>query len=277
MKGTEEGMGNSRPLALITGASSGIGAAFARRLAADGYDLALVARRGERLEQLAGELQRQHGAKVDVLVADLTDETGLKGVEEYIAAAGNLELLVNNAGFGTHGRFYESSLAGQDAMHRLHVLATVRLTHAALLKMTARGQGAIINVSSMAAFAQSPGSASYCATKAWMNSFTEGLYLDLKSAGVPVRVQALCPGFTVTEFHDVQGMDRSEVPASWWMSAEAVVDASLQGLARGKLIVVPGALYRFFVIILRLLPRWLYRAFAARDTRKLRRKSGGNG
>jgi hypothetical protein len=270
-------MENLRPLALITGASSGIGAVFARRLAAEGYDLALVARRRERLEQLAEELREQHGVKVDIVVADLTDDAALKGVEEYIATAPNLELLVNNAGFGTQGRFYETPLANQEAMHRLHVLATVRLTHAALQKMTAHKKGSIINVSSVAAFAQSPGSASYCATKAWMNSFTEGLYLDLKSAGVPVRVQALCPGFTVTEFHDVLGMDRGEVPASWWMSAEAVVDASLKGLKRGRLIVVPGALYKFFVVILRLLPRRLYRAFAARDKRKLRRKSDGNG
>ena len=270
-------MADPRPLALVTGASSGIGAAFARRLAADGYDLALVARRKDRLEQLAGELQSQRGIRVDVLAADLTKDAEVKGVEEYIVAAGKLELLVNNAGFGTSGRFYESSLAGQDAMHRLHVLATVRLTHAALQQMTARGKGAIINVSSVAAYAPSPGSASYGATKAWMNSFTEGLYLDLKSAGVPVRVQAVCPGFTVTEFHDVLGSDRRAVPASWWMSAEKVVDASLKGLARGKLIVVPGALYKFFVAVLRLLPRSIYRAFAARDTRKLRGKSGSNG
>jgi len=140
-------------------------------------------------------------------------------------------------------------------MHRLHVMATLRLSHAALRKMTARGKGAVVNVSSVAAFICRPGSLSYYATKAWINCFTEGLYLELKQARSPVRVQALCPGYTVTEFHDLIGFDRKGVPASLWTPVEQVVDASLEGLKRGKLFVVPGWRYKFFVLLLRLMPR----------------------
>jgi uncharacterized protein len=187
-----------RPVALITGASSGIGEAFARKLAARGFDLILVARRAERLAQIARELP----AESTIVVADLTTEEGMHATCQTIGACPWLEILVNNAGFGTLGRFWQTDLAGQEAIHRLHVMAAMRLTHAALTGMTERARGSVINVSSVAAFGQSEGNVSYCATKAWMNSFTEGLAIELRHAGSPVRVQALCPGFTVTEFHD---------------------------------------------------------------------------
>jgi uncharacterized protein len=255
-----------KPLALITGASSGIGATFTRRLARDGYRLILVARRRDRLEAMAREY-----AGAEVLPADLTIEQELKLVEDRIAARPDLELLINNAGFGTKGRFFDVPLEGQDQMHRLHVMATMRLTHAALRGMVARKRGGIINVSSVAGFEQSPGNISYCATKAWMNSFTEGLYLELKSAGSPVKVQALCPGFTVTEFHDTMGVDRKVIPAGLWMQAEDVVSASLDGLARGRLFVVPGWKYRTFVACMGLLPRSLRHAGALRYARSTKR------
>jgi len=183
-----------RRVALISGASSGIGATFARKLAGAGFDLILIARRGDRLRELAGTL----GTNVTTLAADLTTEEGLRAAEEAIAKCPALEMLVNNAGFGTQGRFWKADVARQDAMHRLHILSTVRLTHAALNAMIERGRGAVINVSSVAAFGQNEGSVSYCATKAWMNSFTEGLDMELRGAGSPVRVQALCPGYTVS-------------------------------------------------------------------------------
>lgn len=261
-------MTGSRPLALITGASSGIGAEFARQLAVRGYDVALVARRRHHLEALANELRDRHNVQAHTLVADLTQEADLKTVEDYIVGAETLELLVNNAGFGTAGWFLETQLAGHDAMHRLHVIATLRLTHTALVKMTVRKKGAVVNVSSLAAFAPPPGSTSYYATKAWMNCFTEGLCLELKSQGSPVRVQALCPGFTITEFHDVMGVDRKTVPRSLWMSAEDVVSASLKGLAQGKLFVVPGWQYKFFWFVLRILPRWFLHTLAVRSPMK---------
>lgn len=265
-------MTDSRPLAVVTGASAGIGAAYARRLAALGYDLVLVARRKERLEQLAGELIGKHSIQAEALPADLTMDTELEVVEDRILRADNLEFLLNNAGFGTTSRFCESSVESQDKMHRLHVMATLRLTHAALRKMTAQGKGTVVNVSSVAAFICRPGNTSYYATKAWINCFTEGLYLELKYARSPVYVQALCPGFTVTEFHDVAGMDRTQVPASWWTSVEDVVEASLRGTAHRDLFVVPGWLYKFFVVLLRLMPRFLRHAVATMGPSKMKRE-----
>src|SRR5438067_6144229 len=204
------------PVALITGASSGIGEVFARKLASRGYDLIVVARREDRLRQLAGEL----ATHVDVVAADLAQDEGIAAVERAIRECPSLDLLVNNAGFGTLGRFWQIDVAGQERMHRVHVLATMRLTHAALARMVPQGRGAVISVSSVAAFGQSPGNVSYCATKAWINSFTEGLDLELKSAGSPVRVQALCPGFTFSEFHDAMGMSRDGIPKWLWLRAE---------------------------------------------------------
>ena len=257
-----------RPLALITGSSSGIGAAFASQLAARGYDLLLVARRRDKLEEIAAALRQSHRANSEILPADLTADNQLRAVEQRIAAADNLELLVNNAGFGTRGKFFAMDVDSQDQMHRLHVLATMRLTHAALPGMTARRKGGIINVSSVAAFWQSPGSISYCATKCWMNSFTEGLALELKSVGSPVKVQALCPGYTLSEFHDVAGMDRKLIPSSLWMRADDIVAASLRGLDRGKVIVVPGAIYKVAVFFMKRTPGFVQERAADRQQRR---------
>jgi hypothetical protein len=246
-----------RRVALVTGASSGIGAVFARKLSEQGFDLILVARRRERLERLASEL-----AGAEVLVADLSVDADLRRVEERIAAEPDLDCLVNNAGFGSQGLFWEAGLEVQDRMHRLHVIATLRLTHAALGVMFARARGSIINVSSVAGFLHNPFSVSYGATKAWINSFTEALYVELKSTGSPIRVQALCPGFTVSEFHDVLGIDRSVIPRSLWMSAEEVVETSLRSLEQDKVIVIPGWRYRWFVRIQQRLPRFVRHAIA---------------
>jgi len=247
-------MATSRPVALVTGASAGIGAAYARRLAAQGYDLLLVARRLNRLQELAAELSRRHGVRAEPWPADLIQDADLKSIEERMGREEHLEFLLNNAGFGVPGRFHETPIDPLDAMHRLHVIATLRLSHAALRTMTARGKGAIVNVSSVAAFVCRPGAISYYSTKAWINCFTEGLYLEMKQARSPVRVQALCPGYTVTEFHDVIGLDRNLISAGWWTSADRVVDASLAGLRCGKLFVVPRFRYKFIVALLRLIP-----------------------
>jgi short-subunit dehydrogenase len=248
-------MANLKPLALITGASAGIGTAFARELAKRGYDVALVARREDRLLQLADDLGEQHNATCTVIPADLGNDGELRGVEDFLAGAADLQLLVNNAGFGAIGRFFEVPVDAQDAMHRLHVLATMRLTHAALRNLTARNTGAIINVASVAAFVPRPGGTSYYATKAWMNCFTECLHLELKSAGLKVRMQTLCPGFTLTEFHDVLGLDRGFISKGWWMTPEEIVDASLRGLEKGQLYVVPGWRYKLLVSAMRMMPR----------------------
>jgi uncharacterized protein len=258
----------SRPLALITGASSGIGATFARQLAARGYDLVLVARRRDRLEQEARAIQAAHAVQVEILPADLTRDADLKAVEERIATAPNLEFLVNNAGFGIAGRFFSLPIDGQDQMHRLHILAPMRLTHAALQGMVARRHGSIINVSSVSGFGQNPGSVSYSATKTWMSSFTEGIHMELRSIGSPVRVLALCPGFTLSEFHDTMHFDRSPIPSWMWMSAGDVVDTSLRALDRGQLFVIPGWRYRLLVFVMRAFPRPLYHWLAIKYARR---------
>ena len=248
----------SRPIALITGASAGIGATFARHLAAEGYDLILVARRTAELERLAGEIRSKHGVSVENMTADLTRDEDIAAVGQKLAATSRLELLVNNAGFGTRGLYYEADPDREDAMHRLHVLATERLTRAALPGLVARKSGGIINVASVAAFVQTPGNISYCATKAWMASFTEGLYMELKSMGSPVKAQALCPGYTYSEFHDVLGVDRSKIMTpSWWMPADFVVAESLRGLRQRKLFVIPGWRYKMLVSLLKFIPRSL--------------------
>jgi len=228
--------------ALITGASSGIGAAFARRLAEEGYDLVLLARREDRLRSLAAEIQARCPVKVETMKADLSDPADVARVAALIEAMENLTLLVNNAGFGTGGNFASVDLQPELNMIQVHVLASVQLTRAALPGMIARGHGGIINVSSMGGFAPMPGSATYGATKAYLNSFTESLQAELEGTGV--RVQALCPGMTITEFHDRANFKRSMLPSFIWMDAEPVVEASLQGLREGKTIVVPGLLYK---------------------------------
>jgi short-subunit dehydrogenase len=225
--------------ALITGASSGIGAAFAWKLAAAGYDLVLVARRADRLDALAGELRQRHACAVEVLPADLTVAGDVERVAGRLAELPGLDLLINNAGFGVEGRFAQADIGPQLAMIRLHVLASVRLTHAALPGMTARGRGGIINVASLAGFIALPGAVSYCATKGYLITFSRALNLELTRSGV--TVQALCPGLTHTEFHARQrSASAARLPEFMWMSAEAVVEASLAGLARGQAVCIPG-------------------------------------
>jgi short-subunit dehydrogenase len=256
-----------RPLAVVTGASSGIGEAFARKLAPT-HDLLLVARRRDRLDAVASEVAAAHGTRAEVLVADLTLETDVAGVGKRIRADPNLELLVNNAGFGVDGLFWEGALSSNDRMHRLHILATLSLCHAALGNLVPRNRGAIVNVASVAAFVRGIGTGSYGATKSWMTAFTEGLHLDLRSIKSKVIVQALCPGFTYTEFHDAMGVHRDKrAPRSFWLSADSVVAASLAGLRSGRLFVVPDWKYKLVTAILTKLPTRLRVAFELSRTR----------
>ena len=251
-------MASTRPLAAITGASAGIGAAFARTLAARGYDFILIARREDRLQTLAAELAERHGAKSQIIAADLNVGEDLERVAKRLSAAPALAMLVNNAGFGVNGQFASAEYSGQEGMHLLHVMATLRLTHAVLAGMVARRSGAVINVASVAGFLTSPGAVSYGASKSWINTFTEGIWMELRGTGSPVRVQALCPGFTYSEFHDVAGMDRTKLaPKSWWYSAEQVVEESLAGLESDKIFVIPGFRYRVLVGLATRIPRWL--------------------
>jgi uncharacterized protein len=260
-----------RPIAVVTGASSGIGTVFARKLAARGYDLLLIARREDRLRSIATEISETHRITADFIAADLANETDLDRVADRIRNEPHLALLVNNAGFGTHGFFFDVDVASQEQMHRLHVIATMRLTHAALANLAPRDTGGVINVASVAGFGQSPMNVSYCATKTWINSFTEGIAIELSIQAPHVKVQALCPGFTFSEFHDVLGMDRKAIPKSLWMSADFVVEESLRGFDRGKLFVIPGWRYKLIVSAMKLMPGAVMRRIAVSGARRLRK------
>ena len=254
-----QGLGyQNRRRALVTGASSGLGAAFAEALARRGFDLVVVARRRERLEALAEEMRGRYEVAVQVLVADLTSAADLQSVESRVASDAALSILVNNAGFGTTGPFAETDPDREEAEIRLNVVALSRLTRAALPGMIARGTGGIINVSSVAALLPGPFHATYGATKAFVNSFTEALHEELRGTGV--RVQALCPGFTRTEFQERAGLTSQSVPSFAWMSPEYVVENSLAALRRGTLVCVPGAVYRALAALIALLPRSLVRS-----------------
>jgi short-subunit dehydrogenase len=244
---------------VITGASAGIGKVFCEKLAAQGYDLIVAARNAARLEDLKRELESQYGISVEVFPADLTIDTDVSLLAERITRSPRLALLVNNAGFGTRGSLADASPAIQESMLRLHTMAPMRLSQAALPVLMANKGGAIVNVSSVASFVYSAGNVNYCATKAYLTNFSEGLAAEL--AGTGVKVQALCPGFTRSEFHQRMEVAKDELPPRWmWMQADAVVDASLRALRRGRPIVcVPGFRYKVVVQLLRFLPRGLLR------------------
>jgi short-subunit dehydrogenase len=253
--------------AVITGATSGIGAAFARHLAAQGHHLLITGRRQPQIEALAKALADQHCINVDVEIAELADDADLAHLAERVKALRSIRVLVNNAGFGVGGQeFHAVDFAAHAAMLKVHALATMRLTHAALPAMLARQGGSIINVASLAGFVPIPRHAMYSATKGFVVSFSEALAIELRGTGV--RVQALCPGFIRTDFHARQGIDptryyRTSGPLRA-MTSDKVVHASLRCLSRGDVICVPGLANRLLSAILPLLPRrLLYRLLAA--------------
>jgi len=230
-------------LAIVTGASSGIGAAFAERLARDKCELIIVARRVGRLETLASILRQKYSAKVEVLQADLADRAQLKSLEDRITHEPTIDLLVNNAGFGGYKPFANLETEKADELIQVQVTAVTRLTRAVLPAMIANKKGTIINVSSRFAFSGSltapslPKRAVYAGTKAYVNTFTQILHNEL--AGTGVKVQALCPGVVRTEFHERMGLDPNRIPASMVMKVEDVVEASLAGVRLGEVICIP--------------------------------------
>ena len=239
-----------RGVALITGASSGIGAEFARQLAARDYDLLLIARREERLQQLADQLHDWHGIQADVLAADLSHTSDVDRVCERIAEMNNLQLVVNNAGFGISEPFATSNLDRQVDMIELHVLASVRLMRAALPGMLAHQHGGIINVSSLASFVALPTNANYSATKSYLTVFTSALQAELHNTGV--RAQALCPGFTVSEFHgESDTTRRPEIPGFLWLDSGQVVRESLDALENDQPVCIPGVIYKLLAPAIR--------------------------
>ncbi|GAB3029345.1 dehydrogenase [Nocardioides flavus (ex Wang et al. 2016)] len=234
--------------ALITGATAGIGHEYAVQLAARGDDLVLVARDAARLESVAADLRRAHGVDVEVLVADLTDRAQLATVEARLADRGRpVDLLVNNAGFGLKQRFLDNSADDETAMLEVLVTAVLRLSHAALGAMAERGHGGIINVSSVAAFLPR---GSYSAAKAWVNSFSEWAHLEYGPRGV--KVMALCPGFTKTEFHERMQVKRGD--GFMWLDVDFLVRRSLEDFEKGRAFSIPGAQYKAIIALTRAIP-----------------------
>ncbi|MBB5078260.1 SDR family NAD(P)-dependent oxidoreductase [Nonomuraea endophytica] len=236
------------PTALITGATAGIGAAFARRLAADGFTLVLVARDEQRLAESAEQLKLRYGGAVETLPADLSTEDGLTAVESRVRDG--VDLLVNNAGFAHPGGFLQTPVADEQRMLKVHCEAVLRLTLAALPGMKSRGRGAVINVASVAAFFTR---GTYSASKAWVVNFSTAAATEV---GHPrVKIMALCPGLVRTEFHERAGMDTSGFPGFLWLKADNVVNEAMRDLALGRVISIPDLRYKAIVAVGRLVPR----------------------
>ncbi len=246
-------MTSHRPIAVITGASAGIGAELARIAAADGFDPLLVARRRDRLERLAGELEDVHRVCPRIVDADLARPGSC---ERVLAAAGEapIEILINNAGFGTYGPFAETPLERTEELLAVNVTALTRLTALVLPAMLGRGRGYIMNVASTAAFMPGPDMAVYYASKAYVLHFSEALREELRGSGVVVS--ALCPGPTRTEFHDVARMSDSPfMKRLWWMDGRRVAEIGYRALRRGRAVAIPGAMNRLSAWAPRFLPR----------------------
>ncbi|MEV0638839.1 SDR family oxidoreductase [Streptomyces sp. NPDC050619] len=250
--------------ALITGSTAGIGAAFARRLAADGHNLVLVARDTKRLREQATELHDRHGIEAEVLTADLAADDGIEAVAARLADRKSpVDLLINNAGFGNKGRFLDVSMADELTMLKVHCEAVLRLTSAATAGMRERGRGGVVNVASVAAFVPR---GTYGASKAWVVQFTQGAARDLAGSGV--RLMALCPGFVRTEFHQRAGMGTDNVPGWMWLDADKLVAAALSDLARGKSLSIPDPRYKALMGLVKVTPRSLLGGISSKTGRK---------
>jgi len=256
-------MSSSRRTALVTGPTAGIGRSFVAVLAARGYDLVLVARDRERLEELARSLSVEHRVEVQVLVADLADRAAIAAVESRLADRSRpVELLVNNAGHGIKGSFVDTDVEDEQALLDILVTAVLRLSHAAAAPMVERGHGAIVNVSSVAGFLPR---GTYGAAKAYVTSLTTSL--DLTYRGRGVRAMALCPGFVRTEFHERMGLGRGFLPGWLWLDADRVVRDGLADLDRGRTVSVPSRRYALVAGFARYAPLSLRARFTGRLSR----------
>ena len=239
------------PIALITGATAGIGAEFARQLAAGGFDLVLVARDAARLEERAAELRAEFGVTVEVLAADLVSRRDLATVETRVGASGarRVTMLVNNAGSGLPKPFDENPVDEEQRLLDLLVTAPMRLAHAALRQMLATGSGTIVNIASVAGFTPR---GTYGASKAWMLSFSRWANLTYRRRGVAVT--AVAPGFVHTEFHDRMQVSKDGVPEFLWLDAVTLVRLALRDVAKGRAVSIPTLRYKFVVLLSGLLP-----------------------
>ncbi|MBC8506241.1 MAG: SDR family oxidoreductase [Anaerolineales bacterium] len=243
---------------LITGATSGIGAAYARRLAEDGFNLIITGRREAKIQALADELSQTHGCEVEVVILELSNPKEVDDLVESIKDR-SINMLINNAGFGTTKFFHEESLEIQEKMVSAHILAHMKIVHALLPEMIKKGAGAIINVSSMGAFLPSPKTATYSGTKAFLRAWTECLHMDLEGTGV--QVQVVCPGLTKTDMHIRLGIPEEAV-VDWgpfqWISPKTVVESSLRSLKKKKVVCIPDRSTKMQLFMRQITPESLY-------------------
>lgn len=249
-----------RPIAIITGATSGIGKAFAEALAQKGYDLVLTGRRQSLLLDVGEHLGRTYGVETTCCIVDFSKEEAFKSFLEYIETLDHVEFLINNAGYGAEASFTTDTLTNQIDMMKVHLLASTKLVHTVVQPMKKREKGTIINVSSLAGTLALPNSAMYCSTKAFLTNFSESLAMELKPFNI--RVQALCPGFVHTDFHSKLNMESSKLKSRGfvrWMQPEAVVTSSLRALEKEwQVIVIPGKCNKMLPYFKALVPKKTY-------------------
>jgi uncharacterized protein len=244
-------------MALITGASSGLGMCFAHRFARMGYDLIITGRRKDKLGLLAEELQNLYGISVQHILAELSDEKDVGKIISVVEKNENMMVLVNNAGYGSGQKFCSVDIETNLQMLQVHVIASLKLIHAVLPHMISRREGIIINISSLGAFTPAPGSSMYSATKLFLKSFTESLHLEVSGSGI--KLQCLCPGFTHTDFHNRRASGDVGISGGiLWMDAESVVEECLTALEKGKVVCIPGLVNRIMLRIVSLIPRAIY-------------------
>lgn len=255
--------------AIITGATSGIGAVYAKRFAEQGYDLVITGRRKEKIEAVAENIRKEYKVTVEVILAELSEMEGIHKVIEAIHTK-QVEVLVNNAGFGISSYFQNCDLASAEQLTNVNVIAPMELIHAVLPDMIKRKRGTIINISSTSVYMIIANNAVYSGSKAFLKSFSEGLHLDLMGTGI--KVQAVCPGLTRSDFHEKMGVKRSENQTkslASWMSPEEVVDCSLRDLKKNRVICIPGRQTKAITSMLGILPQKMYYKVMYKISQKL--------
>jgi short-subunit dehydrogenase len=242
--------------ALVTGASAGIGLEFIHQLAAKGYDVILVSRNKNKLDEIASDVAKKYSVKAEVLVADLGTDQGIKHTCDFISQ-NDIEFVVNNAGLGINKPFHATDLAEEVNLLNVLVKAPLEISHAAIVQMMKKNNGFIVNVGSVAAWTTS---GTYSAAKVWLTSFSESLNTNYKNSGINVTVVA--PGFTRTEFHQRAQMPTNEIPNWMWISTQLVVTDSIKAVLKAKPVVIPHVKYKLLFVFLRITPRSIIRKFS---------------
>ena len=262
---------NNTKLALITGATSGLGASFARNFARLGYNLIITGRRKKEIQKVADELKREYNIDIETIIVDFTIESEFKQLLQRISETDKIDILVNNAGFGYVDSFFEDDYKNQEKMIQVHINAILNLTHLVVPKMLKNKNGYIINVSSAAAFLASPHHELYCSTKAFINTYSESIAMTLRNKNI--KVQSLCPGLTRTDFHQKLNWKPENMKSRGlirWMTADYVVKKSIKAMDNKKVIVIPGIIYKLLYLIMKIIPRRAYYLLAIKSRDKFR-------